>query len=349
MNQLEQYYKVLPIPDDEELKLVEKSKARQFMRQLPKHTNSLPSFLSSHNVVISAPVLHLLEKIFSFNPKNRPSALEILNHPFLSDYKGTGDESPFAAHKHSNDLQFPSDASLSLNYETKATHSSYKHLLFQEILRFRPRALSQCEYTIPEEEREVCELANPGISTWISQRHPNPLKLPRLPPPISSPNSAHTSVYSPKLSATNQPNSISAMSGQEEKPNETTSRPLLKTSTHPQPNHTPLTHSRGSSRVSTPNLTRQLVLSRSNSKSSLNSQSRRTQSHPLKQSGTGHRSTLSVGNLHSLSQSNQIPFNSSSQTSLQQTSKRIASKERLMGSGQMFSSTLSNSVPNCDS
>ncbi|KAK2960203.1 putative Mitogen-activated protein kinase 5 [Blattamonas nauphoetae] len=344
MDQLEHYYRVLPLPTDEEYNLIEKSKARRFMRQLPHHKNSLSSFLSTHNVNASASVVQLLEKMLSFNPSNRPSATEILNHPYLSEYKGMGDESLCLNNKPQMDTQFPSDSSLSLRYESKATHSTYKHLLFQEILRFRPRALLHCDYSIPEKEREACEMANPGIHAWLDQQHSTSQKHRQLP----SPNLSNPSVTSPILSVPTPLNSVSALSGKEEKHNEHHSQPLKTKQTQSTPNLVPLAQSAGITTSSTANISRQLGVDRSSYKPSLPSHSHRSNGRQVKQVSRGHRSTLSMGNLPAFTQSNPIPFNSSSQSTLMSGSRCLMSREKLIPSGRFLTSSLLNSVPNSD-
>ncbi|KAK2948269.1 putative Mitogen-activated protein kinase 4 [Blattamonas nauphoetae] len=290
MNQLEHYYKVLPIPSDEDLKVVEKPKARSFLRKLPKHTNSLSSFLSSHNVVVSSSILHLLERTLAFNPADRPTAEELLNHPFISDYKGSGNESLFDRPRPHERSQFPEDTSLSLNYESLATLTTYKHLLFQEILRFRPRTLSQFEYSIPEEEIKACELANPGVVQWVyTHTH---AKVGRLPPPIVSPNSAHPSMFSPSHSISNTLNSVHTTHDEDSRlPDVNGSKPYSHHTSH---------QSASNSTLTTPHVSRRsktLGLSASPRNLSSSHNSRLKHASSTKSKNPGHRTTLSMGQM----------------------------------------------------
>ena len=79
----------------------------------------------------SPPVLHLLDRMLQFNPNNRVTAAEALDHPYLEQYSDPEDEpimkQPFTFEMELDDL----------------TADQLKHRIFEEATRFSTDSLKK--------------------------------------------------------------------------------------------------------------------------------------------------------------------------------------------------------------
>ncbi|KAK2961270.1 putative Mitogen-activated protein kinase 7 [Blattamonas nauphoetae] len=168
MDQLKLYYSVLVPPTAQEINLAEKKKAREFIAQLPPPKYTLASFFKAQGVEISADGLNLLNRMLQFDPAKRITLDEMLRHPYLLGFAGTGEESLYQPPQVINTPQGPSQTStqnakcgvvltrplgnsdycptpsLRFDYEDRIPKSTLKHLIFQEMLLFHtPTSIPQ--------------------------------------------------------------------------------------------------------------------------------------------------------------------------------------------------------------
>ena len=76
----------------------------------------------------SPPVLHLLDRMLQFNPNNRVTAAEALDHHYLEQYSDPEDE-PIMKHPFTFEMELDD-----------LTADQLKHIIFEEATKFRPIA-----------------------------------------------------------------------------------------------------------------------------------------------------------------------------------------------------------------
>ena len=121
-HQLLLIFGLLGSPTEDDLKCIESTRARQYIKQLPKMNkpNLFEMFKGCNELGID-----LLSKMLVFNPNNRITAQEILDHPYLATYHDPQDE-PIGKPIPSSFFEFD-------NYKDVLTTKDLKKLLWNEI------------------------------------------------------------------------------------------------------------------------------------------------------------------------------------------------------------------------
>eukprot|EP00737_Agarophyton_chilense_P002437 gb/GEZJ01002778.1/.p2 GENE.gb/GEZJ01002778.1/~~gb/GEZJ01002778.1/.p2 ORF type:complete len:419 (-),score=60.69 gb/GEZJ01002778.1/:6887-8143(-) len=128
-NQIELICSVVGKPQVDDFHFVKNHAARQFIAHLPpSNREDLRKLLPGAGPA----VIDLVDRLLQFDPRNRLSAEEALNHPYVRDYRDVASEK-VADHLDYNTLEPPN--------EQKLGKDGIRRLMWNEILKFHPDAM----------------------------------------------------------------------------------------------------------------------------------------------------------------------------------------------------------------